>query len=79
MSLSFCPFFYVLVRLYVLSQLYPQSYLIFICSFLVHIFMSFIFGIRLRRYGGTLEFNAAMKIQHFFYIRSTVLYINDQR
>ncbi len=42
MSLSFCPFFYVLVRLYVLSQLYPQSYLICICSFF-STFMSFTF------------------------------------
>jgi hypothetical protein len=43
MSLSFCPFFYVLVSLYmyVLSQLYPQSYLICICS-LLSAFMSII-------------------------------------
>jgi hypothetical protein len=33
----------------------------------------------LHRYSGALEFNAAMKIPHFVYIRSTVLYINDQR
>jgi hypothetical protein len=40
MSLSFCPFFYVLVSyMYVLSQLYPQSYLICICS-LLSTFMS---------------------------------------
>jgi hypothetical protein len=43
MSLSFCPFFYVLVSLYknVLSQLCPQSYLICICS-LFSAFMSII-------------------------------------
>ncbi len=43
MSLSFCPFFFVLVSLYmyVLSQLYPQSYLICICS-LFSAFMSII-------------------------------------
>jgi hypothetical protein len=43
MSLSFCPFFYVLVRLYVLPQLYPLSYLICICPFLSW-FMSVIFS-----------------------------------